>query len=124
LTRETCPSLRTTLASLAEYSCKAAMAFSALLSWETPTTPFRMRIVRINRDGFGQCSGRRRRGGGFCARSTHNYGIDECAPTFFVIKESESEGNSGGTEEDDDKLIFELFEDKLPEGSRGLFRDS
>jgi hypothetical protein len=38
---------RTTLASLAEYSWRAAMAFSALVSCETPTTELRMRMVRI-----------------------------------------------------------------------------
>src|SRR5690242_538347 len=38
---------RTTLASFAEYSWRAAMAFSALVSCETPTTEFRIRIVRI-----------------------------------------------------------------------------
>jgi len=36
-----------TLASFAEYFWSAAIAFSALLSWETPTTALRKRIVRI-----------------------------------------------------------------------------
>lgn len=47
-TRLTCPS-RTTFASLAEYSWRAAMAFSALVSCDTPTTAFRIRMVRICR---------------------------------------------------------------------------
>lgn len=48
LSRKTWP-LRMTLDSLAEYSWRAAIAFSALLSCETPTTALRMRIVRIYR---------------------------------------------------------------------------
>jgi hypothetical protein len=45
--RETWPSFANTLASLAEYSWSAAIAFSALLSCETPTTALRIRMVRI-----------------------------------------------------------------------------
>lgn len=36
-----------TLASFAEYSCSAAIAFSALLSCDTPTMALRTKIVRI-----------------------------------------------------------------------------
>jgi hypothetical protein len=46
LTRVTWPSL-ITLASFAEYSWRAAIACSALLSCETPTTALRIKIVRI-----------------------------------------------------------------------------
>jgi hypothetical protein len=47
---------RTAFASLAEYSCSAAMAFSALVSWETPTTAFNTRMVRICSRGVSQCA--------------------------------------------------------------------
>ena len=36
-----------TFAVFALYSCKAAIAFSADDSWVTPTTAFRMRMVKI-----------------------------------------------------------------------------
>lgn len=34
--------------------------------------------------------------------STYDSGIDECTPAALIFKQSEDEGDSGGTKEDDD----------------------
>lgn len=52
---------------------------------------------------------------------TYNSGVNECAPATLVLEQSKDEGDSSGTEENQDKLVFELLENKLPYGSRRLF---
>lgn len=89
------------------------MAFSALLSWETPTTALRIRMVRIYveeyavRDEIKSLSQLCRRNTG-CG-STYNGGIDKCTPAAFVFEQGEDKGNGGGAKQDDDELIFELL---------------
>ena len=78
------------------------MAFSALLSWETPTTALRIRIVRI-------CDIRLAIASVLEAMSTYDSWIDKRAPTAFIFKKSKNERDGSGTEQDDDKLVFELF---------------
>lgn len=41
--------------------------------------------------------------------STYDSGIDKRAPSTFILEKSENERDSGGTEQDDDKLVLELF---------------
>lgn len=55
---------------------------------------------------------------------TYNSGVDKCAPATLFLEKGQDEGNGGGTKEDQDELIFELLENKLPNGSRRLLRDS
>ncbi len=113
LTRETWPPFRMTFASLAEYSCRAAMAFSALLSCETPTTALRMRMVRIWQLAWlGALTMRER---------THDSGVNKGAPAALVFEESEDKGDGGRTEQDQDQLVLELLKNELPQrGGRVL----
>lgn len=96
------------------------MAFSALLSCETPTTAFRIRIVRIYlRPGLAFCRAQALNFG-----ITYNNRVNECAPATFVLEQGEDKRDGGGTKEDQDELVFELFKNKLPQGCRRLLRYS
>lgn len=77
-------------------------------------------LLRVSESVLGSAQLR----GGFVVEKTHNCRVDECAPALFIVKKGQDKGNGGGAKKDNDKLILKLFENKLPEGSRGLFRDS
>lgn len=94
------------------------MAFSALLSWETPTTPLRMRIVRICEIQVSDLLGVKHAGSK--KQVTYDNRVDKGTPTFFLVKEGQDEGDSGGTEKDNNELILELLKDKLPKGGGRL----
>jgi hypothetical protein len=61
------------------------MAFSALLSWETPTTPLRMRIVRIYEMQVSGLLGVKHVGSK--KQVTYDNRVDKGAPTFLLVKE-------------------------------------
>ena len=90
------------------------MAFSALVSCETPTTEFRMRIVRIWGDWSAHAHWAQ-------AGVTHNRGVYKCCPSFFLLKKRKYEGHCSGTKQDEDQLILELLEDEFPDGRRWIF---
>jgi hypothetical protein len=52
-----------------------------------------------------------------------NSRVDESGPSLLFLKKSEYERDSGAAQKNDNELIFELFEDKLPHRSRRLFGD-
>lgn len=54
---------------------------------------------------------------------TYDSGINKGAPAALILEKGEDERDSGGTKKDDDKLIFELFENQLPERGWGVFGD-
>jgi hypothetical protein len=82
------------------------MAFSALLSCETPTTALRIRIVRIC-----DCENLLKQRGEGC---TYNRGIYKSSPATTFFKESQNEGDYGGSKKNNDKLVLELLKDQLP----------
>lgn len=89
------------------------MAFSALVSCETPTTEFRMRIVRIWGDWSAHAHWAQ-------AGVTHNRGVYECRPSLLVIQKGKYKGHCGGSKQNDDQLILELLKDQFPDGCRWL----
>jgi hypothetical protein len=55
---------------------------------------------------------------------TYDGRVDEGTPTTFILEESQDKGDGGGTEQDEDELIFELLQDQVPQGRGRLFGDS
>jgi hypothetical protein len=97
------------------------MAFSALLSCETPTTALRTRMVRIWRRqhvrGVSESCAVIFRG------LTYHGRVYKCAPTALVLEEGQAEGHGGRAEQDEDKLVLELLKNKLPQRGWWFFRD-
>jgi hypothetical protein len=103
------------------------MAFSALLSWETPTTALRIRIVKICTSLVSALHVRSAKQHHVSWRApvgtTYNSGVDECAPSTVLFKQGQHERDCRGTEENDHELVLELLEDELPQRCGGFFGD-
>lgn len=56
--------------------------------------------------------------------ATHHSRVDKSAPATFIFEEGKHEGDGGRPEQDDNQLVLELLEDKLPQRGGGLFGDS
>ena len=107
------------MASFAEYSCNAAMAFSADDSCETPTIALRMRIVRIYAEGHCQIG---------ClyissTGSTYNCRIHKRRPALSLLEQRKHERYRCRTEENYDELVLELLQHELPQRRGWVLRD-
>ena len=74
------------------------MAFSALLSWETPTTPLRMRMVRIYGRQVNGLLNKNKIEERVC---TYNNWVNESTPALFIVEKCQNERDSGGTKKDE-----------------------
>ena len=55
-----------------------------------------------------------------CRRTYHNR-VDKRGPIIAFLKQGQNKGHNGGTQQDQDQLVFELFQDQLPERRGGFF---
>ena len=48
-----------------------------------------------------------------CKRTYHNR-VDKRGPIIAFLEKGQNKGHNGGTQQDQDQLVFELFQDQLP----------
>ena len=58
------------------------------------------------------------------ATVTYHGRVDESAPAALLLEKGEDKGYDGRSEENYNKLVFELLENELPDRGRGLVGDS